>query len=280
MSRTRPSLRGGAPQILVAPAKLNLWLRLTQTQRPDGRHELRSHFAPLALSDRLTLRPAKIFGLSVHGPFAQGVPDDDRNLLNQAYAGFCRTFAPVPPLHIALKKNIPHGAGLGGGSSDAGALLAYLARHTNCNLDEVRDWSLRLGADVPAALGPHSGLVTGVGEILGTRLPVPEKRVLLVKPAQSCSTGQVFAALPAAGPAPKVCENDLEPAACQVCPEIADILTYLRTHIDPRAQMTGSGSACFALVSNTFSLTRDHRQALAPFWVHLTDFTLVSVSQS
>ncbi len=277
MNRASLPAHTHAPQTLVAPAKLNLWLRLTQARRPDGRHELRSHFAPLALGDHLTLRPTRAFSLSVQGPFAHGVPEDDRNLLAQAFAGFCRTFAPVPPLQIDLEKNIPHGAGLGGGSSDAGALLAYLARQTGCNVDEVRDWSLSLGADVPAALGPHSGLVAGVGEILGARLPVPEKRVLLVKPARSCPTREVFATLPALGPALEASENDLESAASRVCPEIAEILAYLRTHIDPRAQMTGSGSTCFALVSNAFSLTHEHRKALDRFWVHLTDFAVVAV---
>ena len=113
---------------LHAPAKLNLWLRLTGVKRADGRHELESHFAPLALADRLTVTAAARFGLSLSGPFAAGLPRGKDNLVWRAFTAFCAEFGPQPPIHVQVEKNIPHGAGLGGGSADAGALLAYLAR--------------------------------------------------------------------------------------------------------------------------------------------------------
>lgn len=265
----------GAPNsatILRAPAKLNLWLKLTGQRRPDGRHELESHFAPLALCDVLTVRQSNTFTLSVTGPFCAGVPVDGRNLVWQAFHQFCQTFGDQPNLRIDLEKNIPHGAGLGGGSSDAGALLAYLAGTAGVPLDRVRDWSIRLGADIPAAIGPHAGHVSGIGDILGAPMPLPEAAVFLVKPHASCSTGQVFSQWRAEQACPLVSKNDLEAAACAVCPEISEILAYLRTEVNPEAQMTGSGSTCFALVHPTTSDMARHEQALAGHWTCLTEF--------
>ena len=258
------------PLSLTAPAKLNLWLELRGGVRPDGRHELRSHFAPLELSDRLTLQPADAFGLIVEGPFSAQVPTDQRNLLWQAYDGFSKRFAPLPPAYISLEKNIPHGAGLGGGSSDAGALLGHLANEHNIPLEEVRAWSLRLGADVPAAIGPHCGLVTGVGEQIGEFIAPPKSKVLLIKPQESCPTGAVFRAYKEAGAAPAISRNDLEMAARKVCPSLGPILDYLRTEVHPEAQITGSGSTCFALVPQDWTL--GSLNLPGDPWVCLTDF--------
>lgn len=238
--------------------------------RPDGRHELRSHFAPLELADVLTIEPAKTFGLSVSGAFADGVPTDESNLLWRAYAGFSERFAPLPPVHIHLEKYIPHGAGLGGGSSDAGALLGCLAKQHGIAIDEVRAWSLSLGADVPAAIGPHSGLVTGVGEMIGETLAPPEKKILLVKPKESCPTGAVFGALGQVGEAPAESRNDLEMAARKVCPSLGLVLDYLRTEVNPDAQITGSGSTCFALVPDDWRL--ESLNLPGDPWVCLTGF--------
>ena len=262
---------------LSAPAKLNLWLKLTGPVRPDGRHELRSHFAPLRLADRLVLRSAERFGLSCSGPFAAGLPSDGRNLLWKAYAGFSRDFITLPPVHIDLDKQIPHSAGLGGGSSDAGTLLKYLAARYEVPLAEVRDWSLGLGADLPAAIGPHCGLVQGVGERLGVHLAPPAGRVLLVTPRQGCPTGAVFAALARAEPPPEVCRNDLEMAARLVCPALGPILDYLRTDLDLQAQITGSGATCFALLpEEDGGCDQRLKTALDKIpgdpWVCLTDF--------
>ena len=257
---------------LRAPAKLNLWLRLTGEKRADGRHELRSHFAPLALADYLRLTPANRLSLRLSGPFAAGVPDDDRNLVWRAFTGFTTVFGEQAPMHIHIEKNIPHGAGLGGGSSDAGALLSYLARQAGIPLNEVCDWSVTLGADIPAMIEPRSILVSGVGEICERALPMPKARVLLVKTAATCSTGEVFQAWDPNRPRSRASQNDLEAAAIQICPEIATILTYLRATLDPQAQMTGSGSACFALLPVDRVLSPAELKVLAPYWTCLTDF--------
>ena len=256
---------------IYAPAKLNLWLRLTGARRPDGRHELESHFAPLELADRLTLEPADTFGLSVSGPFSTGVPTDFRNLVWQAFDRFCDQYGVQPPLHIHIEKHIPHGAGLGGGSSDAGALLRYLAKQARVPMSDLVGWSLCLGADIPAAIKPHSGRVAGVGEILGERLPLPDQHVLLVKPTQSCPTGEVFQAWDKSKPL-HPSRNDLETAALSVCPDIGTILGILRRDVDEEAQMTGSGSACFALIPHDWSMDDGLAELLAPFWVTTTRF--------
>ena len=259
------------PISLTAPAKLNLFLRLTGVQRADGRHELVSHFAPLTLVDILHVTPATKFALDISGQFAEGVPTDQRNLVWQVFDGFGRAFGPQKPLNIHIVKNIPHGAGLGGGSSDAGALLRYLAHQAEVPLDEVIDWSLSLGADMPAAVRPHGGLVRGVGEILGQTLPSPDQDVLLVKPIQNCATAQVFQAWQGIS-TPPPSTNDLEAAAISLCPDIGHILRILRTHLDPAAQMTGSGSACFALVPHRWRLSEELKEDLKPYWTFLTSF--------
>ena len=258
---------------LRAPAKLNLWLKLTGKKRPDGRHEIKSHFAPLALADTLKLENASRLSLAVSGPFAAGVPSDQRNLVWRAYHEFCQTFGAQPAMHMILHKHIPHSAGLGGGSANAGALLTYLARRADVPLHHLRNWSVCLGADIPAAIGSHSGYVEGIGEVIGAQLPPPPKHVLLVKPEAPCPTGEVFSHVNKTNPEHHLASrNDLEQAACNVCPDIREILAYLRNNLDPKAQMTGSGSTCFALLPLGETLAAKHRTALCTHWLHLTEF--------
>lgn len=259
---------------LTAPAKLNLWLKLCGRRRPDGRHELESHFAPLALADTLVCTPSHSFSLAVDGPFAAGVPTDGRNLLHQAFRQFCEAFGTQQPLHIALTKNIPHAAGLGGGSSDAGALLAYLSDQTpNLDRAQVRDWSLTLGADIPAAIGPHSGHVSGVGEVLGPSLDLPKNcDLVLIKPQAPCPTGAVFQAVSQAAATPADSRNDLESAARLVCPAVGRILDTLRATYGDKAQMTGSGSTCFVLIPKGEGLSPSLEATFAQDWVHRTQF--------
>lgn len=260
--------------VLEAPAKINLWLRLTGVQRPNGYNELRSHFAPLSLCDTLIIKPSTQFKINVYGPFAGGVPTDHRNVVHKAYKGFSKVFGHQTPIEIELTKNIPNGAGLGGGSADAGALLRYFAQAEKIPLPTISEWSQCIGADVPSAVMIHSGLVEGIGEILCDPLPLPKQRVLLVKPQAPCSTREVFKAWQKAGLPDTKSQNDLEIAAGLVCPEIIQVLKYLRSNINPNAQITGSGSACFALVPHGFQLTKAQTETLSNFWVELTDFRL------
>ena len=109
------------PGAVFAPAKINLALHVTG-QRPDGYHTLDSLVTFADIGDRLWIEPSTKMALRVTGPFAGGVPDDARNLVWQAASHAGQTCA------ITLEKNLPHGAGIGGGSSDAAAVLRFFGK--------------------------------------------------------------------------------------------------------------------------------------------------------
>ncbi|MEQ6201727.1 4-(cytidine 5'-diphospho)-2-C-methyl-D-erythritol kinase [Sulfitobacter sp. HNIBRBA2951] len=233
-----------------APAKINLTLHVTG-QRADGYHLLDSLVVFADVGDRLRFDPAGDLRLTVDGPFADGVPADNRNLVWKAaeLAGWTG--------HIHLTKNLPHGGGIGGGSSDAAAVLRVL----NYGAD-----ALSLGADVPVCLQPRAARMQGIG---GDVTPLHDDLTffaVLVNPALHVPTPAVFktlkekenpamAAFPAEGVALsawmdwlKAQRNDLEAPAIAAAPQIADVLTALRGTPDVMlARMSGSGSTCFGL---------------------------------
>ncbi|SDF66184.1 4-(cytidine 5'-diphospho)-2-C-methyl-D-erythritol kinase [Desulfovibrio legallii] len=207
--------------ILVAGCKINLGLRIIG-RRADGYHELDSLFCPLARPcDRLRLRVTEGRGLHVRCD-APGLNPED-NTLTRAYAAFAAATdaADLPGLEITLRKGIPLGSGLGGGSSDAAALLRWLNARAPRPLDQaaLTAVGLRVGADVPFFLQPGPELkpcrVRGVGEIVepaGAHLA--GLRLVLVCPPASVSTAQAYAdfdAAPKAAPAPDG-PNDLTKA--------------------------------------------------------------------
>ena len=159
----------------AAPAKINFGLRLVG-RRADGYHEIESIFLPLDLADdlRLNLRrdtePRVTLAVEqAAGTPEAAVPTDDRNLAARAARAFLESARLAAAVDIRLAKRIPAAAGLGGGSSDAGAVLRTLAAAFPDALspDAVARLGLRLGADVPFFLDPRPALVTGVGERRG-----------------------------------------------------------------------------------------------------------------
>lgn len=238
-----------------APAKINLTLHVTG-QRPDGYHLLDSLVVFADVGDRLWLERDSKMTLKVSGPFAKGVPVDGGNLVWRAaeVAGFTGS--------IRLEKNLPHGAGIGGGSADAAAVLRAL------NGDDVvrgigLEAALALGADVPVCLHAGPQRMQGIGERLTRVWPVPRLFAVLVNPGVHLATPQVFAALerrnnPAmTGDVTGWTEsdgfldwlrdqrNDLEPVARELAPEIGAALQALSDA--ELARMSGSGPTCFGL---------------------------------
>jgi len=195
-----------SPVVRLAPAKLNLTLAIIG-RRDDGYHDLHSVFAPLGLADRLSLALAggSVDTLHVTGFEAGPVAD---NLVIRAIAatrtavggGWTAGPAPAPALAARLEKRIPVAAGLGGGSSDAAAALdgALEAWGAELDADSRLRVAARIGSDVPFFLARGPALVEGRGERvapLGGLHGVPG--VLLVTPAVSVSTPDVFAAFDA-----------------------------------------------------------------------------------
>ncbi len=238
-----------------APAKINLTLHVTG-QRADGYHLLDSLVVFADVGDHLTLTPAPGLSLEVSGEFSIGVPCDGRNLAWQAAETLGWTG------HIHLDKHLPHGGGIGGGSSDAAATLRALTGQGARMPDTV---PLSLGADVPVCMMASASRMRGIGERIEP-VALPPLPALLVNPGIAVPTGPVFTALasrqnlpmPADIPdfqTPEDCadwlqgqRNDLEVPAKAIAPGISDVLQDLSATKDVLlARMSGSGSTCFAL---------------------------------
>ena len=245
---TDASVAAPRPEAIVeasAPAKVNLTLHVTG-QRADGYHELDSLVVFADVRDALTLAPSETMRMSVNGAFAEGVPADARNLVWQAAEKCGGIF------DISLAKNIPHGAGLGGGSSDAAAVLRELNRP---------DLAAQLGADVPVCLSAQPQRMRGIGQILDAAGPMPELALVLVNPGVHVATPDVFRALdrktnPPMPSLPKGIDadwigwlleqrNDLQAAAVSIAPVIGDALAVLDDAL--LARMSGSGATCFGI---------------------------------
>lgn len=209
LSGRRPDSQPGAARgrplgTLSAGCKVNLFLHVRE-QRPDGFHNLETLFLPLkkpydSLEILLTDKPEGSLGVVVQPP---AFPmDPANNTLTAAYSLFAEATGFAPPLEIHLKKRIPMGAGLGGGSSDAAALLRHLqALAAQCGQRALTAKALaalaaRVGADVPFFLQQFPAFASGIGETL-TRAanPFAGNFLLLVCPRVKVSTPWAYRAL-------------------------------------------------------------------------------------
>jgi len=256
-----------------APAKINLSLHVTG-QRADGYHLLDSIVMFADVGDRLWFEPGGVMSLEVCGPFTEGVPSDARNLVWKAavLAGWCG--------HIRLEKNLPNGAGIGGGSADAAAVLRFLGRP---------ELAPSLGADVSVCVGAFAQRMQGIGEVLTPLVNFPELSAILVNPGVTVATPEVFKRLsekqnqPMPDALPMLTNadaaigwlagrwNDLEAPAIATQPIIKNVLDALANV--PNAalvRMTGSGATCFALFQNgdfAKQAAHDLQQAHPDWWV-------------
>lgn len=220
------------PVVVAARAKLTLSLRVTGV-RSDGYHLLDSEMVTLDLADRLTIGPGSgltVAGLGAHGP----VPAGEENLVLRAL----RLLGATAAVH--LEKRIPTGAGLGGGSADAAAVL----RWGGCS-DPVL--AARLGADVPFCLVGGRARVRGVGEIVEP-LPFAEvagREYTLLTPPLHVSTVEVYRAWDRLGGPTGDHDNDLEPAALSVEPALARWRDRLGDASGSTPRLAGSGGTWF-----------------------------------
>ena len=179
-----------------APAKVNLTLAVLG-RRADGYHLLDSLVVFAGEGDRLSFAPGEALSLAVRGLTAkQAGPLDDNLVLKAAKA----LAAEIPNLKLGrftLEKRLPVAAGLGGGSSDAGAALRLLARANGIALGDARlqKAARRIGADVPVCVDPRPRRMRGIGEILSAPLSIPKLAAVLVNPGVAVPTKDVFAML-------------------------------------------------------------------------------------
>lgn len=213
--------------VVLAPAKLTRTLRITGVRR-DGYHLIDAEMVSLDLVDRLTFDEGDGLELIGAGP---DVSAGDDNLVRRALALVHRT------AQVRLEKHIPSGAGLGGGSADAGAVL----RWAGCT---DLDLAAGLGADVPFCVVGGRARVTGVGEVLEV-LPFEPLTFTLVTPPVHCSTVAVYGAWDDLGGPTADGPNDLEPAALHVAPELARWRDQLGDDTGQTPALAGSGSTWF-----------------------------------
>lgn len=251
-----------------APAKVNLTLEVLR-RRSDGYHEIRSLAMFAGFGDQLEISPADGLHLSIDGEFADAAGGGEGNIVLKA-AGLLRAECGTGRgAHIHLTKEIPVGAGLGGGSADAAAVLLALNSMWGCHLpiEGLCALAPKLGADVAMCLMARPLLAEGIGECLTLLAEgVPTLHAVLVHPRVPLLTADVYRALkvtesramqeklpPAGLTALEFIEwlatsrNDLEAAALSVSPHVAEVLAALRQQGAPLVRMTGSGACCYAL---------------------------------
>jgi 4-diphosphocytidyl-2-C-methyl-D-erythritol kinase len=252
-----------------APAKVNLTLHVTG-QRDDGYHLLDSLVVFADVADVISVSPADEFTLSVSGPFAEGVPTDDRNLILRAAHLLAEARHARPGAVLHLEKNLPHAAGIGSGSSDAAATLRLLADLWQVAPLTPDDPAVaRLGADVPVCLaGPRPQRMTGIGDQLVPLPGLPPCALVLVRPPVAVPTGAVFQGLATKHGTPMADlpesldfthfaawltrqRNDLQTPAQNIAPVIGKVIDTLQSYDGVAvAAMSGSGATCFGLVED------------------------------
>jgi 4-diphosphocytidyl-2-C-methyl-D-erythritol kinase len=237
-----------------APAKLNLFLHITG-RRPDGYHLLQSVFMLIDWCDTLHFEKRPNGAIS-REDLSVALPADD--LITRAARLLQQHTGCTDGAHIAIEKHIPAQAGMGGGSSDAATCLLALNRLWNLHLDlpTLEKLGLQLGADVPFFLRGRNAWVEGVGEKI-TPIELPPAQFMVIKPDAGIETFQIFnhpelqRATNAATIAVFAAEtydfgqNDLQPVAESLCPEVSKALSVL-SNAGLKGRMTGSGSAVFA----------------------------------
>ncbi len=285
---------------LPAPAKINLHLRVAGI-RADGRHELDTSFAYTDLCDRLTFNPASALHVSCSSSQLEG----ERNLVFRVLDALRQRYGIRSGLEVHVEKSIPEQAGLGGGSSDAATAILAANRLWELNrpVDELIAFAVPFGADIPCFLFGQTSLASGIGEKLAELPALPSrKHIALAHPGKGLPTAEVFrrfdeadgsATATKAGacqltlhrrvdtiPARPVRRkempfpigvNDLEPIACGLCPELAQLLQAMRRQ-ESCVWMSGSGSACVALLDDENQARRlavAIRQTGLAKWTHV-----------
>lgn len=218
-------------EVLTAPAKLTLSLRITG-RRADGYHLIDAEMVTVDLADELVVADGD--GLEVMSAAAapgHPVPEGDDNLVRRALAATGRT------AKVRLTKRIPAGAGLGGGSADAAAVLRWAGAD-----DPVT--AAVIGADVAFCLRGGRARVRGIGELVDA-LPFEERTYTVLTPPFGCSTAEVYRSWDDLGGPTGPGPNDLEPAALAVEPRLAEWRDELAAASGRTPVLAGSGSTWF-----------------------------------
>ncbi|HYA41158.1 MAG TPA: 4-(cytidine 5'-diphospho)-2-C-methyl-D-erythritol kinase [Syntrophobacteraceae bacterium] len=246
-----------------APAKINLWLEVIG-KRKDGYHDISSLMLPISVFDIMSIevRPGdETISIGCDTP---EIPCDERNLAWRAAEVYVKNRGIKAGIHIDLKKNIPSGAGLGGGSSDAAGVLVALNSFFENALGPVdlERLAVSLGADVPFFLYSRPALATGIGEKLQFVEMAACCPLLLIKPPVIVPTVWVYQSLKLTKALAQITlnglgeglrqlgdlvQNDLESVTMPRYPVIAELKDWLIAHGALAASMSGSGPTVFGI---------------------------------
>jgi 4-diphosphocytidyl-2-C-methyl-D-erythritol kinase len=246
---------------LFAPAKINLSLKILG-RRPDGFHEIDTLIVPLSLADELTIEPNESGNGLLFSSDDPSLPAGEENLVVRAANRFFSESGVAPNVRIQLQKNIPHGAGLGGGSSDAASTLLGLNQLQGIPLPLARLTSMaaEIGSDVAFFLAQTAARCRGRGEIVEPLAQTPKLELLLCKPEFGVPTPWAYRQwehsrlLPGVDYAAQavdglLLENDLERPVFEKHLFLAQTKRWLRAQAEVAAALlSGSGSTMFAIL--------------------------------
>lgn len=283
---------------LLSPAKLNLFLHITG-KRLDGYHNLQTVFRLLDWGDNMRFEISSDLAKNYDCPFRlhcskKLTENPEDNLIIKAANALVKLNKTknLPIIDIYLEKNIPTGAGLGGGSSNAATTLMALNElwQLELNKQQLINIGVKLGADVPIFIFKQDAIAEGIGDLL-TSINLPKQSYLLLTPTAHIATGELFAH-------PHLCRNKsqmgieqiaeksenflqtlnppfnnvFEPVVTQLSQEVDTALSYLRTleqQTNSTARMTGSGSCVFLpLAVNQIDSTMDAEKAQISDWLN------------
>ncbi|MBU6338612.1 MAG: 4-(cytidine 5'-diphospho)-2-C-methyl-D-erythritol kinase [Rickettsiales bacterium] len=262
------------------PAKINLFLKLI-SKRADGFNELESLFAFLDLHDELEVSISKSPKIEITGEFSK-ILNPQNNLFTKILDFFSDKFGITKNLQIKIAKNIPIGAGLGGGSSDAAYFMKALNEIFKLNLskEELQKISLNFGSDIAFFFENQASIIRGRGEIITNFPKFKEIPILLINPKIHLSTKDVFknhdknfshkisdltlqetAVLELI----KTLPNDLTKPAISTLPIISEILSEMKNEDAEIAKMSGSGATCFAIFNDENKLENAYKNLVKKF---------------
>ncbi len=247
--------------ILFPPAKINLGLRILR-KRPDGYHDLDTIFYPIGLTDILEILPYSEFNFKLTGIVPPGDAGD--NLCIKAWKLLKADFPQLPPVYMHVHKNIPTGAGLGGGSADGAYVLRGLNEMFQLELsrDQLIEYAAQLGSDCPFFIHNTPCVGSGRGEILEPiDLSLTSYHIVLVNPGIHVSTKEAFAGVTPTDQIKATREilaqstdtwqgalvNDFEASVFVQHPEIQRIKQQLIDAGAMYASMSGSGSSVYGI---------------------------------
>ncbi|RZF52606.1 4-(cytidine 5'-diphospho)-2-C-methyl-D-erythritol kinase [Acinetobacter halotolerans] len=243
-----------------SPAKLNLFLHITG-RRENGYHELQTIFQLIDLYDWMTFEEITEETIQIQG---LAEVQFEQNLIYRA-AQLLRPHAKSPcGLNIQIEKNIPMGAGLGGGSSNAATTLIVLNQLWQCGLNnqQLAEYGVQLGADVPIFVYGRNAWAEGIGEHLSF-IDLAQKKFIILKPDCFISTQQLFSQKSLTRDSkittfcayqlrPSLFRNNFEPLARQLYPEVEEAMQYLDQF--GLAKLTGTGACVFTEVTEEMDI--------------------------